>query len=166
MNPADMERLVDLQAASALNVPTTPAYVYSESLLLAAAERAAEIASYAGCKMLYTLKSCALAPVLETLAPWLHGFAASSVFEVRVAGATTRAEQSLHCYSPAYPVQDLEVVLSTADYVSLNSWTQLEEASRLNDGRASLGLRINPESLSPQTADTTHADLTPSWECR
>ena len=145
MNPADLDRLVDLQAASALNVPTTPAYVYSESLLLAAAERAAEITSYAGCKMLYTLKSCALVPVLETLAPWLHGFAASSVFEVRVAGATTRAEQSLHCYSPAYPVQDLEVVLPMADYVSLNSWGQLEEASRLNDERASLGLRINPE---------------------
>ena len=140
-----MERLAELQAAAALNVPTTPAYVYSESLLLAAAERAAEVALYAGCKLLYTLKACALAPVLETLAPWLHGFAGSSVFEVRVAEATARGDQSIHCYSPAYPVQDLEAVLSMADYVSLNSWGQLDEASGLNGGRASLGLRINPE---------------------
>ena len=136
---------MERQATSALSVPTTPAYVYSESLLLAAAERAAEVALYAGCKLLYTLKACALAPVLETLAPWLHGFAGSSVFEVRVAEATARADQSLHCYSPAYPVQDLEAVLSMADYVSLNSWGQLDEASGLNGGRASLGLRINPE---------------------
>ena len=140
-----MERLAELQAAAALNVPTTPAYVYSESLLLAAAERAAEVALYAGCKLLYTLKACALAPVLETLAPWLHGFAGSSVFEVRVAEATARGDQSIHCYSPAYPVQDLEAVLPMADYVSLNSWGQLDEASGLNGGRASLGLRINPE---------------------
>ena len=145
MNSADMERLADLQASSALNVPTTPAYVYSESLLLGTAQRAAEIAAHAGCKLLYTLKACALAPVLETLAPWLHGFAASSVFEVRVAGGAARDDQSLHCYSPAYPVQDLNAVLSMADYASLNSWAQLDEASRLNDGRASLGLRINPE---------------------
>ena len=145
MNPVDMETLADLQAASALKVPTTPAYVYSESLLLAAAERATEIASYAECKLLYTLKACALAPVLETLAPWLQGFAVSSVFEVRVAQAVARAGQSLHCYSPAYPVQDLEAVLSMADYVSLNSWGQLDEACGLNGGRASLGLRINPE---------------------
>ena len=136
---------MERQATSALNVPTTPAYVYSENLLLTAAERAAEVALYAGCKLLYTLKACALAPVLETLAPWLHGFAGSSVFEVRVAEATARGDQSIHCYSPAYPVQDLEAVLSMADYVSLNSWGQLDEASGLNDGRASLGLRINPE---------------------
>ena len=145
MNSADMERLADFQAASALNVPTTPAYVYAESLLLAAAERAAEIASYAGCKLLYTLKACSLASVLETLAPSLHGFAASGFFELRVAGAAARGEQSLHCYSPAYPVQEVDAVLSMADYSSLNSWGQLDEATRLNDGRASLGLRINPE---------------------
>ena len=145
MNSADLDRLADLQAASALNAPTTPAYVYSESLLLAAVEGAAEIASYAGCALLYTLKACTLACVLEALAPRLRGFAASGVFEARVAGAVARADQSLHCYSPAYSVQELDTVLSMADYVSLNSWGQIDEASRLNDGRASLGLRINPE---------------------
>ena len=145
MNSADLDRLTDLQATSALNVPTTPAYVYSETLLLASAERAAEIASYAGCKLLYTLKACTLAPVLETLAPRLHGFAASSVFEARIAASVSRADQSLHCYSPAYPAHDLDAVLSMAGYVSLNSWAQLDKASEMNDGRASLGLRINPE---------------------
>ncbi len=145
MNSADMDRLADVQAASALNVPTTPAYVYSESLLLRAAERAADIAAYAGCDLLYTLKACSLAPALETLAPRLQGFAASGMFEARVAVAALRDGQSLHCYSPAYPVDEMDALLSMADYVSLNSLTQFDEASRLNGGRASLGLRINPE---------------------
>ena len=145
MNSTEIESLADLQAASAMNVPTTPAYVYSESLLLAASERAADIASYAGCKLLYTLKACALAPVLEILSPKLHGFAVSGPFELRVVGASARAGRSIHCYAPAYPARELDTVLSMADYVSLNSWGQLDEASRLNDGSASLGLRINPE---------------------
>ena len=144
MDATEFDRLIETQAKQALNVPGTPAYVYSESVLLALARQAARISSQAGCELLYTLKACAIAPVLETLAPFVHGFAASSVFEARLAASVRRSDQSLHCYSPAYSPADIEATLSIADYLSLNSLIQLDTAVTLNAGTASLGLRINP----------------------
>ena len=145
MNATDFDRLIQTQANQALSAPSTPAYVYSESVLRALARQAALIAERAGCELLYTLKACALVPVLEMLSAYVHGFAASSVFEARIADNVRRSGQSLHCYSPAYSVDDVESTLSLADYLSLNSLTQLDLATSLNAGPASLGLRINPE---------------------
>lgn len=133
------------QASQALSVPSTPAYVYSETVLRVLARQAALVAERAGCELLYTLKACALVPVLETLADHVHGFAASSVFEARIADSARRPGQSLHCYSPAYSAADMESTLSLADYLSLNSFTQFALAASMTNGTASLGLRINPE---------------------
>lgn len=145
MDSTQFNRLIQTQANQALRVPTTPAYVYSEAVLRALAREAADIAARAGCELLYTLKACAAVSVLETLAPFVHGFAASSVFEARLADGVRRSGQSLHCYSPAYSAADMESTLSLADYLSLNSLRQLHLAASLNTGSASLGLRINPE---------------------
>ena len=137
--------MIETQASEALNVPATPAYVYSERALNATARQAATIAARAGCGLLYTLKACAIAQVLDTLAPFVHGFAASSVFEARIAASVMEPRHSLHCYSPAFSEADIEAALSLSDYLSLNSLTQLDAAARSNAGAASLGLRINPE---------------------
>ena len=145
MDIAEFDRLIQTQANQALGVPSVPAYVYSESVLRALARRAALIVERSGCELLYTLKACALVPVLETLAPFVHGFAASSVFEARIADGARRSGQSLHCYSPAYSATDIESTLALADYLSLNSLTQFALATSLNTESASLGLRINPE---------------------
>ena len=126
-------------------MPVTPAYVYSESVLRRAASLASSVASFAGCKLLYTLKPCGLAGVLDVLSPYVDGFGTSSIFEARLAGATASTEQSIHCYSPAFPPSELAEVLVTADFVSMNSFNQLELAVSLSQGTASLGLRVNPE---------------------
>lgn len=150
MNAAQFDRLMHSQANQALSVPSAPAYVYSETVLRALARQAALISERAGSELLYTLKACALAPVLETLGDHVHGFAASSVFEARLADGARRSGQSLHCYSPAYSPDDAESTLALADYMSLNSIFQFDLASALNSGTTSLGLRINPElSFAP-----------------
>ena len=145
MDSIEFDRLINTQANQALNVPSTPSYVYSESALEALARQAALITRQANCELLYTLKACSIAPVLESIAPFVHGFAASSVFEARIAESVRCSGQSLHCYSPAYSSTDIESTLSMTDYLSLNSLAQLELAASLNTGPASLGLRINPE---------------------
>ena len=145
MDTKEFDRLIDSQAGLALNVPSTPAYVYSESILQTLARQAASIAARAECELLYTLKACAIVPALEILAPLVHGFAASSTYEARLAASVSDSSHTLHCYSPAYSASDIESTLSLADYLSLNSLTQLERASGLNTGSASLGLRVNPE---------------------
>ncbi len=132
-------------ALSALNSPTTPAYVYSERGLLTAAAQSSDVAAFVGCALLYTLKACALAPVLETLAPSVDGFAASSVFEARLARQSLRLDQSLHCYSPAFSPQDMADAMALSDFVSLNSLYQLRMAEDLRPDGVSLGLRVNPE---------------------
>ena len=128
-----------------MNVPVTPAYVYSESVLRKTASDAHALASYAGCKLLYTLKPCSLAGVLQTLAPHVNGFAASSIFEARLAREVALAGQTLHCYAPAFPAEELAEVLSLISYVSVNSVSQFEMAASRNPGSASIGLRVNPE---------------------
>ena len=145
MDHPDIDELIVAETQGALNVPRTPAYVYSESILRGTASHAAATASYAGCRLLYTLKPCGLARVLDVLSPYVDGFAASSAFEVRIAGEIASDGQSIHCYSPAFPPIELDEVLATADYVSLNSFNQLERASSQSPGSASIGLRVNPE---------------------
>lgn len=136
---------ISADAQAALNVPETPAYVFSESVLRSTASYASSLAARAGCRLLYTLKPCGLAGVLQTLSPYVHGFAASSIFEVRLASEFASTEQSLHCYSPGFSAAELSNVMSSADYVSLNSLIQLEMAKSMGDSAASLGLRVNPE---------------------
>ena len=145
MDNSGIDELIFPLAQAALGVPETPAYVYSESVLRRTAADAGSIASYAGCKLLYTLKPCGLVGVLETLAPHVHGFAASSAFEARLAREVALEGQTLHCYSPAFSAVDMDEVLSMADYLSVNSVNQLELATSLSLGDASIGLRVNPE---------------------
>ena len=97
----------------------------------------------AGCST--TLKPCGLAGVMKTLAPYVQGFAASSVFEARLAREVALEGHSLHCYSPAFSSNDIDELLSIVDYLSVNSATQLEMAAALSHGTASIGLRVNPE---------------------
>ena len=145
MNGTVSDTLIDTEAQSALNVPETPAYVYSESLLKTAASNARAAASFAGCRLLYTLKPCGLVAVVETISPYVDGLAASSVFETILASEVIRADQTLHCYSPAFSGPEMGKVLSTVDYLSVNSMTQFELALGSNRGAASLGLRLNPQ---------------------
>lgn len=145
MDDSGIDELISSGAQAALGVPETPAYVYSENVLRSVASYASCAAEEAGCKLLYTLKPCSLAGVLEVLSPYVDGFGTSSIFEARLAGEVLSTEQSIHCYSPAFSHGELAAVLSTADYVSLNSFSQLEVAASLNRGTTSIGLRVNPE---------------------
>lgn len=145
MDDHGIDELISAEAQAALSVPETPAYVYSESVLRKTASLASSVASFAGSNLLYTLKPCGLSRVLEVLSPYVDGFGTSSIFEARLAAGTASTEQSIHCYSPAFSQSELVEVLATANYVSLNSFRQLELAASLSRGTASVGLRINPE---------------------
>ena len=145
MDDRGIDELISAEARAALRVPETPAYVYSESVLRRTASHASYVASNAGCKLLYTLKPCGLARVLDILSQYVEGFGTSSIFEARLAAGVASTEQSIHCYSPAFSHRELADVLATADYVSLNSFSQLELAASLGNGNASVGLRVNPE---------------------
>ena len=66
-------------------IPESPAFVYSTADLLDDASLIRGITDEAGCNLLYSVKACEVGAVLEVLAPYLSGFATSSLFEARLA---------------------------------------------------------------------------------
>ena len=144
----DATALIQSEARLALGAPVAPAYVYSERVLRAAARAAANVAQAAGCRLLYTLKACAVLPVLRILGERVDGFACSSAYETRLARLAARPEQSAHAYSPAFSDFEMADILAAADFLSLNSFSQMAKARRAaseTPDPASLGIRINPE---------------------
>lgn len=144
----DATALIQSEARLALGAPVTPAYVYSERGLRLAARAAARVALAAGCRLLYTLKACAVLPVLRTLGERVDGFACSSIYETRLARLAARAGQTAHAYSPAFSDSEMGAALADADFLSLNSFSQLAKALSLaseSPNPASLGVRVNPE---------------------
>ncbi len=145
----DAPQIIQSEARLALGAPVAPAYVYSERGLRAAANAAANVAQAAGCRLLYTLKACAVLPVLRTLGERVDGFACSSIYEARLARLAARAGQTAHIHSPALSDSEMADALGDADFISLNSFSQLAKALRIADGgaaeSASLGIRVNPE---------------------
>ena len=144
----DATALIQSEARLALGAPVTPAYVYSERGLRVAARAAARVALDAGCRLLYTLKACAVLPVLRTLGERVDGFACSSIYEARLARLAARDGQTAHAYSPAFSDSEMAEALAAADFLSLNSFSQLAKALALASKiakPASLGVRVNPQ---------------------
>ena len=84
-----------------LNVPQTPAFIYSEQALRQTASRLASLANRADCKLLYSIKACDFAGIMEVLAPFVDGFGTSSLFEARLAREVLGNAGSIHTFSPA-----------------------------------------------------------------
>ena len=125
-------------------VPESPAYVYSEPELRRSADVLRGLAQSAGCKLLYAVKACGIAGVLETVAPYVDGFAVSSLFEARLARGVAGHGGTVHLTSPALIRDEVDELAKLCDYVSLNSLGQLARFGADLHGRASVGLRLNP----------------------
>ncbi len=127
-----------------LGVTETPALVFSQARLEATARRIRSVADQSGCALLYSMKPCSLFWVLQTIAPYVAGFGASSPFEARLARQVLGATGKLHYYSVAITEQEIDEVSRLADYVSFNSVGQLMRHRDAVSGHASPGLRVNP----------------------
>ena len=122
----------------------TPAFVYDESRIVAAATRASAFASQAGCKILYTLKPFAIVDALRLIADQVAGFSASSVFEAQLARQVLGVQGEVHVSLPAAAQTDIAMLDRLSDYITFNSlsqWTRLQPMVE----SATCGLRINPQ---------------------
>jgi len=125
-------------------VPNTPALVYDESELVDTASRIRRMAADAGCDLAYAMKPCTLAWALETIAPFVTGFAASSPFEAQLGRQILDDRGALHYHSVAVTESEFEQVAELADFMSLNSITQFHARQPQSNDRVSLGMRVNP----------------------
>jgi carboxynorspermidine decarboxylase len=123
----------------------TPAFVIDTGALQEDAQLARELLDDAQTHLLFAMKSFSLAAGLQYLAEKVDGFAASSLFEARLARRILQAQQTVHLTTPGLRADELASVIELTDYLSFNSIGQWLRFKDITKDRLSCGLRINPQ---------------------
>lgn len=123
----------------------TPYFFYDEEIIRRSIVKLAGVRSHAHCKILFSLKSFAIADELLLMAPHLDGFSVSSLFEAKLAREVIVAAGAVHMVTPGYKPSEMDNISDIADYISFNSLSQWERFSGQASQRSSCGLRINPQ---------------------
>ncbi len=127
------------------NISQTPAFVYDEAVIIDRLAGLSDVRSNSGCKILYSIKAAPLSGLLQTIAEYVDGFSASSLFECQIAREIIGAKGSIHITSPGLREDDVKLIMGTADYISFNSMSQWQQYKGLVNGKLNCGLRLNPE---------------------
>jgi len=122
----------------------TPAFVYDEGRILRGVEGLSRLGAEAGCKVLFTLKPLTVVDLLHLMAPHVSGFAASSLFEARLAREAIGREGTVHVTTPGFRPDEIHELAEVCDYVAFNSLSQWSRYGQHVAGKARCGLRINP----------------------
>jgi carboxynorspermidine decarboxylase len=120
----------------------TPCYVVDEAQLLHNLEILKGVQDRTGCKILLAQKAFSMFSVYPLLSRYLAGTTASGLFEARLGHEEMGGET--HVFAPAYREEDFGQLVEICDHIIFNSMTQFEKY-KARRGRASLGLRINPQ---------------------
>ena len=131
--------------ANAADSIATPAFVYEDAFILSRCQHLQKVADEAKCKLLYSVKALTLPWVLELIAPYVQGFAASSLFEAITVQNVLKGRGTVHLTTPGLRPNEVGEISNNCDYLSFNSVSQWlrhkdEVAKNLN-----IGLRVNPE---------------------
>ena len=122
----------------------TPAMVFDESKLRLTIRSIRRCAGDLSADLLYSLKACSTARVVEIIAEAVDGLSCSSLFEAQLAREIMGASGSVHMTSPALTAAGLQALSSCCDYLSFNSLSQLDRLSPGLDPGVQRGLRVNP----------------------
>lgn len=121
---------------------TTPAFIYDENEIQ---RKLNHIRKIKHCKILYPLKPCAFADILRSMAPLIHGFSVSSLFEAMLVKDVAKKNNVIHMTTPGLRPDEIENISELCDYISFNSISQWKlYHSKLKSG-IKQGLRINPQ---------------------
>ncbi len=124
---------------------TTPAYVLDEGLICASAKTVNKIVKDVSGRLLFALKAFALIEELGRMLPSIEGFAASSLFEARLAREVLGSQGHVHMTTPGFRTNEMDAVVECCDFVSFNSLSQWQRLHPNVAGQISCGLRINPQ---------------------
>lgn len=128
-----------------LDAIETPAFVYDERAMQRLLDYTEPLRASARCRVLFAVKSFSFAPALSVMAPRLDGFAVSSLFEARLAREMLGDSGSVHITTPGLRPAELDEIGALCDHVSFNSLGQWDSMSPRLAGKASVGLRVNPQ---------------------
>ncbi|MGF1888543.1 carboxynorspermidine decarboxylase [Photobacterium profundum] len=120
----------------------TPYFMIDESKLVANLEKAKLLKKLSGVKLVLALKCFSTWGVFDLIKPYLDGTTSSGPYEVKLGYETFGGET--HAYSVGYSEDDVKEVAEICDKMIFNSQNQLAAYRHLVEGKASLGLRLNP----------------------
>jgi len=127
----------------------TPVYIIEENLLRRNLQLIADVARRADVEIILAFKAFALWKTFPIFREYISSTTASSLSEARLAKEEFGAPA--HTYSPAYSDDEIDEIVACSSHLTFNSLSQYE---RLHDrvvGRASIGLRVNPEYSEVET---------------
>lgn len=130
----------------------SPCYVLEESRLRSNLEILARVQREAKVKIICALKGFSMWSTFPLVREYLPGATASSLNEAKLAYEEMKGE--VHVYAPVYRDSEIDEILSLADHISFNSFSQWKRFRSKTLGAArkvSPGLRVNPEYSEVET---------------
>ena len=136
-----------------LQLAPSPAYVIDLGRLRHNLAILDQVQQRSGAKILLALKAFALWPLFPLIRETLHGVCASSPWEAHL--GREEFDREVHSFAAAFKETDIVELLTISNHLVFNSFNQLERFRPLwqkEQGRVSIGLRINPEHSEGHTA--------------
>ncbi|WP_425404560.1 carboxynorspermidine decarboxylase [Hwanghaeella sp.] len=138
----------------------SPCYVIDISKLEDNLRILADVSAKTDAKILLALKAFSCFAVAEMIGGFLHGTAASGLWEARL--GRTRFQGAVHTFAPGLKHDHLAEIQTLSDHLIFNTlgqWQRFKPALR-RDGDCAFGLRINPRHSE---ADNPLYDPCAAW---
>ena len=120
-----------------------PVYIIEEARLRSNLRLIAHVAKEADAEMILAFKAFALWKTFPIFREYINSTTASSLSEARLAMEEFGAKA--HTYSPAYTEEEIDDIVACSSHLTFNSLSQYERFHKKVVGKASIGLRVNPE---------------------
>lgn len=128
----------------------SPCYVLEESRLIRNLELLKKIEDSANVKIICALKGYSMWSTFPLIGKYLAGATASSLNEAKLAREEMGKE--VHVFAPVYRDAEIDEILSLANHVTFNSFSQwMRFRERTLARRVSPGIRVNPEFSTVET---------------
>ena len=120
-----------------------PVYIIEETLLRRNLQLISNVAKEADVEIILAFKAFALWKTFPIFREYINSTTASSLSEARLALEEFGAKA--HTYSPAYTEEEIDDIVKCSSHLTFNSLSQYERFNDRVEGKASIGLRVNPE---------------------
>lgn len=132
-----------------LNAIPSPCYVMEESLLRRNLTLIRDVAQRADVEIILAFKAFALWKSFPIFSEYISHTTASSLFEAKL--ALHEFGSKAHTYSPAYTDEEFAEILACSSHITFNSLSQYRHFAPQVQGKASVGIRVNPEYSEIET---------------
>lgn len=144
--------MTGIDSAKIAQLAPSPAYVVDLGRLRHNLAILDQVQQRSGAKILMALKAFSMWSTFPLISQTLHGVCASSPWEARLGREEFGRE--VHSFAAAFKEDDVVELLSISNHLVFNSFNQLERFRPLwekEQGRVSIGLRVNPEHSEGHT---------------